>query len=284
MIGAALFGQAAEPVAGIQAFPFQGCEIVSIQDTPTRFPATLFLDVANNVWKQTDSFYEASVNVFLVRREGKTCLIDAGNDESRGSLAAKLRQNRISAEDITDIFITHIHPDHVGGLLCSGKALFPNAALHIAREELDAWKLDKQRSGLAKYLEAYKGKLHAFEYGEKLPCGLVPLKRGGHTPGHTIFQLALEDGMEIVFVGDIVHAAALQFPHPTFCARFDADPRKAVQSRIQTLQMHGILFGAHIPFPGVAQGGIILKEGPDWSFTYRTDIPLENKTPKLQGN
>ena len=259
----------AQNIEGLHSFRFRECEIICIKDTAARMPQSLFTDTQSTGQLPAEDSYEASVNVFLLRKGGKTMLVDAGNDPSRGSLQAKLQQAGIRPEDISDIFITHLHPDHVGGLLWKGKALFPNATLHIAKEELEAWKQDDGRRGLAKYLSPYEQRTNTFEYGTELPAGLLPLKRSGHTPGHTIFRMTLADGTQTVFVGDIAHAVALQFPHPTFCARFDAAPKEAVASRLQTLQMEGILFGAHFPFPGAAQGGAILSNAPRWSFDYR---------------
>ena len=258
----------AEDAEGIRTLDFPEGRVVCIRDAAMRFPQSLFTDTGSGRRQQADS-YESSVNVFLVQRQGKKMLVDAGNDPSRGSLRGKLFQAGIRPEEISDIFITHIHPDHVGGLLWNGEPLFPKATVHIAHDELEAWRKDAGRSRLAMYLEPYEARIHSFEYGKDLPGGLRPEKRAGHTPGHTIFRMTLGDGNEAVFIGDIVHAAELQFPFPTFCARFDMSPGEAVASRIETLRMQGILFGAHIPFPGVAQGGIVSKGAPDWSFIFR---------------
>ena len=259
----------AKDLADICRLSFRSGEVICLQDAAMRLPQSLFTDAGESGYKQKEESYDSSVNVFLIRREGKTMLVDAGHDPSRGSLRGKLLRAGISPETVSDIFITHIHPDHVGGLLWNDQPLFPNATIHIAREELEAWRKDAGRSRLAKYLTPYEARIHAFEYGAELPGGLSPEKRAGHTPGHTIFRMQLGDGREGIFAGDIVHAADLQFPSPTYCARFDMVPGEAVESRIQTLRMQGLLFGAHIPFPGVAQGGIVAKGAPDWSFVYR---------------
>lgn len=262
-------GLAREKIAGVQRFSFEKCEIICLQDAKMSTPRKLFADAGNTGFQKVKSSYEASLNVFLGRQDGKVFLIDAGNSQDKGSLRKKLELAGVPADSVTDIFITHIHPDHVGGLLWNEKPLFPNATLHIAREEYETWRQDSNRRALARFISPYSQRLDEFDYEKPLPYGLVPLKRGGHTPGHTIFRLALDDKTEAVFVGDIAHGAGLQFPYPTFCARYDAAPKEAVESRIQTLQMKGILFGAHFPFPGTAQGGIVLKTEPAWSFSYR---------------
>ena len=259
-------------IAGTKKFVFQSCEIVCIQDTPSKMPQSLFFDTANSGYKQVESAYDASVNVFLVKKGGKSFLVDAGNEQGRGSLREKLRKLDVPAESITDIFITHIHPDHVGGLRWDNKPLFPNATIHIASKEFEAWQKDSKRASLSKFILPYGNKIRLFQYEETLSFGMIPMKRGGHTPGHTIFRMPLGGEKEALFVGDIVHGVALQFPHPTFCAKFDAAPQEAVKSRIQTLQMKGVFFGAHFPFPGVSQGGIVLKGEPDWSFSYSAGV------------
>ena len=269
MMTAAMTCQSADRVEGVHPFPFQGCEILCIQDASMKHPAGLFADAAKSGYRPGDGAYESSVNVFLLRESGRCCLIDAGLDQTRGAMAGRLRQAGVAFDSISDVFITHIHPDHVGGLLLDSKPIFPKATLHIAREEYEAWEKDAARRALAKYLTPYASRLHLFEFGKELPFGLAPEKRGGHTPGHTIFRKPLGGGKEAIFVGDIVHAVALQFPHPTFCARYDAVPSEAVESRIRTLRMAGIFFGAHFPFPGAAQGGIVQKPNPDWAFKWQ---------------
>src|SRR6202166_1481015 len=81
----------------------------------------------------------ASVNVFLIKYEDKLVLIDAGSSELVGPTAGKLPQSLRAAgappENITDVFITHIHPDHTGGLMNGNTKVFPNATIHINKRE-----------------------------------------------------------------------------------------------------------------------------------------------------
>ncbi len=259
----------AAEMAGMQTFTFGDCKVVCIQDAPMRLPAKLFSDTASTGHRLSGGFLESSVNVFLVKKDGHAFLVDAGHDQTRGSLHGKLKQSGISPDAVSSVFITHIHPDHVGGLLWDGKPLFPSATLYIAKKEYETWREDTSRNSLARYLTPYEGRIRLFEYGAPLPNGLVPEKRGGHTPGHTIFRMPIDGRDELIFVGDIAHAAELQFPHPTFCAKYDASPAEAVASRIQTLQMKEVFFGAHFPFPGVAYGGRVAKGAPNWAFVWK---------------
>ena len=236
---------------GIVKYDFKSCSVTCIQDTATRMPARLFSDAGNSGFVQKAKDYEASVNVFLLQKDGKHYLVDAGNDQSRGSLKHKLDAMNFNADRISGIFITHIHPDHVGGLLWNGKPLFANATVFIAKEEYDAWLKDAKRAYLAKYLEPYKAKMSLFQYGRELPGTVLPVKKAGHTPGHTVFRFQLGEGKAAYFAGDILHAAELQVPHPTFCASFDMNPTEAVASRQEILKSGMTIFGAHFPFPGI---------------------------------
>ena len=86
---------------------------------------------------------DASVNAFLIQYENKLVLIDAGSSELVGPTAGKLPQSLRAAgvppENITDIFVTHIHPDHTGGLMNGNTKVFPNATIHINKREVDYW-------------------------------------------------------------------------------------------------------------------------------------------------
>jgi len=229
--------------AGVELSDFPDCRVYAIQDAANRFPATLFFSIdPAEQFVQTKKDYAGSVNVFLVefKGDGRRILIDAGFGAPKGKLLKEMKKAGLSPESISDILITHIHPDHVGGL-----PDFPNARVHIAAEEYEAWENDPARKGLAKYMPDKK-KLELFPFDRELFPGLKALKMPGHTPGHTVFQLDSR-----YFVGDILHAADLQIAHPSFCARYDMDPQTAAASRVRALkEFRGEWFGAHIPFPG----------------------------------
>lgn len=229
----------------------------------------------------------SSVNAFLIQLDDKLILVDAGSSELLGPTAGKLPDSLkaagIQPEQITDIFITHIHPDHAGGLMEKNKRVFPNAVIHIDKKELDYW-LD---SSLAKrtaepvktlfsqvkckikpYIES--GQLKTFEGTTQFFHGFSSQPAYGHTPGHSLY--ILESGeKKLLFCGDLVHVEAIQFGDPSVAIKFDSDPIKATEQRkifFADATKNGYLLAfVHLSFPGI---GHIKKEGAHYRW-----IPVE---------
>jgi glyoxylase-like metal-dependent hydrolase (beta-lactamase superfamily II) len=242
------------------SFAAPGWSVTPIQDRPMTMPGTLFRSVDPQERFRPADAYPASLNVFLIRDEsgGRCALIDAGYGRADSRLLPELARLGVKPEDISAVFITHIHPDHVGGLTTpDGTTAFPAAKVCIARKEYEAWRRDPARAGLARHLEPVGKNLVLLDYDAPVaPYGLVPLCFPGHTQGHTVFRMRLETGQgaeNIHFVGDIVHAAELQIPRPEFCARFDMDMDTAVKSRRELLNGAAVWYGAHLPFPGIVR-------------------------------
>lgn len=226
---------------------------------------------------------ETTVNGFLVRVGGRHILIDAGSGAllgpSLGGLLTSLESAGYKPEQIDEILVTHLHPDHVGGLTAQGKAVFPNATVRVAKADADYW-LDKAHQAqaddsvkgafdgaagsLAPYIAA--GRFKPFEPGEALGAGIVALPTPGHTPGHASYRL-VSRGKAIVFWGDVVHVAAVQFPDPAVTIHFDTDPAQARATR-KALYVHAgggrdLVAASHIAFPGIGR----VKETGD-TFTW----------------
>ena len=230
---------------------------------------------------------DASINAFLVRLNGKLILIDAGSAELVGPTANKLpnslRSVGVQPEQITDIFLTHIHPDHSGGLMEGNKMVFPNATVHVDKREVEYW-FDKSIAEKAAeplktffsqvdtkvkpYLDS--GQVKTFDGATEFFPGFRSQPSYGHTPGHSLYVLE-NGGEKLVFCGDLVHVDAVQFSNPSVCIRFDSDPAKAAEQRKKTFadaaKHRYLLAFDHVSFPGV---GHVREEGDHYQW-----IPVE---------
>lgn len=233
-------------------------EVTAIQDAPSTMRAGLFPAIPETEFCKLAGapLAPASVNVFLLKRDGKSILVDTGNGGERGTAIRKLRQLGIAPETIDVILLTHMHGDHIGGLLnAAGGAAFPTAIVYVAEPERDYWLSEEAGSGGAlagKVRTAYGNRLKTFRFGEEPVPGIKALDASGHTPGHTVF-----DTGDLLIVGDLLHAAAIQFPHPEVSATYDMDPEKAARVRRhfydQAAASAKPVAGMHLPCPGVGR-------------------------------
>ena len=220
---------------------------------PTLQSQKLYPEVPDSIWEALglQNGVPSSMSCLQLQTEGKTILLDAGLGAPFSQLLPKLKENGVTPEDLQLIYITHLHPDHIGGMLKDGKIVFPKAEVYVNRVEAEAWlAMDGDRSKLAKsVLEAYKPHLHLFEAGDTLEGGVKSIAAYGHTPGHTVFQ---KDS--ILVIADLIHGAALQLKHPEYCPTYDMDAEAARESRLRILKYarenNLTMYGMHLPSPG----------------------------------
>ena len=216
---------------------------------------------------------ETSVNGYLVNTGSKLVLIDAGAaglfGPTLGKLVANLKAAGYTPEQVDEIYITHMHPDHVGGLVANGQRVFINAVVRADLRESGFWlsqeNLDKAQGdskgffqGAMASLNPYvaAGKLKPFDGATELVPGIRAVPAAGHTPGHTLY-VAESEGQRIVFWGDLMHVAAVQFPLPGTTIAFDSDSKTAAPARIKNFTdaaKQGYLVAvAHVSFPGIGR-------------------------------
>lgn len=214
---------------------------------------------------------EGSDNEFLIRTNGKLVLVDAGSGdllgESFGQLTKSLQNAGIQPEQIDAVLITHLHPDHVGGLMRNGKMVFPNATVYIAKEESDFWlAAEALKNAPAAYKPFFEyaqnsalpyvkaGKVKTFNSGDVLFPGITALGSAGHTAGHTSYMIE-SNGDKLLILGDLIHAQSVQFTDPGVAISFDGDPKAAVSTRKRVFDaaVKGkyLIAGSHLSFPGV---------------------------------
>ena len=198
---------------------------------------------------QDFQFNPFQTNCYVVWDDTKECvIIDPAPMPGR---EMDILTGFVAAKELSPkaILLTHGHGDHIGGMLANGDASFPKATVYCAAEEVKAWKTDKD---VQKMLAAYEGRVQTFNGGETILGDIVTKAAPGHTPGHTLYQVG-----SVLIIGDLLHAAALQLPHPEFSAKYDQDQKMSVKTRQEYYQYikdnHLVVAGMHLPFSGVME-------------------------------
>ena len=217
-----------------------------------------------------DGTFPNAVNAFLVKTPDKTILIDAGFGRK---LFHNLKSLNTSPEQIDIILLTHMHGDHIGGLLKDGEITFPNADLYISQPEYDYW-MKGDHTSQQNVINAYKNKLNLFSPNElsnnhiPLLPGVFALAAYGHTPGHTAFLFKF-DKQQLLIWGDLTHAMKIQMPYPDVTVTYDVDPELAIKYRkpiLEYVTKNNIpIAGMHIAFPGMGKISSNHKKG--YEFT-----------------
>ncbi len=214
---------------------------------------------------------QTSVNGFLINTGSKLVLIDTGAASlfgpTLGQLLTNLRLSGYKPEQVDEIYISHMHGDHVGGLAYNEQRVFPNAVVRAGKLDADYYlnqaNLDKA-SGQAKddfqgpmvsinpYVKA--GKFQPIVANSELVPGIKSYFNGGHTPGHITYVVESK-GQKLVLLGDLLHVQAVQFENPGVGIEFDSDSKVAIAERKEAFAAaakEGYLIGApHLSFPAL---------------------------------
>ena len=215
---------------------------------------------------------QTAVNTYLINTGEKLILVDTGAGHlfgpSLGFMKDNLKAAGYTPDQVDAVLVTHLHGDHVGGLInADGQAVFPRATIYVAKDEAAFWLAENALSDAPEAMKPYfqmaqsavapykaTGRLEVYEAGSNLFPEINSVVLPGHTPGHTGYLLQ-SDGQRLLIWGDIVHSAAVQFAKPGVAIEFDVDSRLAVKTReklfTDVAEQKLLVAGMHLPFPGV---------------------------------
>lgn len=268
-------------------------DVVLISDgilpLPTSTMSTNVNEADRNEWfdgrfLQRDMF-DWALNIALVRSGDRLILIDSGVGDGfeyftrAGQSMMRLESAGIDLAAITDIVITHMHMDHVGGLNVEGvKAkLRPDVRIHVSGAEVEFWKnpdFSKTvmpeavppalRKAAARFAELYRENIVLFDRTVSVAAGVTARVTGGHTPGHCVVDVA-SNGERLTFVGDALFEVG--FDNPEWQNGFEHEPEVAANVRIALLndaaETGALLAAAHVAFPSI---GHVAKDGKRFRF------------------
>jgi glyoxylase-like metal-dependent hydrolase (beta-lactamase superfamily II) len=279
----------ATPVAQFQAFKIGSYSAVALKDGALQMPndgksfvvgqSNEAVGAALKEGGAPADHFEFSIQPLLVHAGKHVLLFDTGVGNWYGDIGGKLPDSLKAAGEkaasVTDIFISHAHGDHIGGLITpSGALAFPNATIHMSAPE---WKwlsnlTDAQAKNMAiqhvsAFVSTIKPKVVPFQPGANLLPGIVKaVELKGHTPGHSGYLIGQGPDSVLVF-GDAMHSFVISVGKPAWQVAFDSDQQLGSATRVTLVSDSAAsgqrLYSEHFPFPGI--GKIVkTKDGTVW--------------------
>ncbi|SLN33359.1 ribonuclease Z [Aquimixticola soesokkakensis] len=203
----------------------------------------------------------------LVKTATDLVLFDTGF--SGEGLVSALTSAGYSADDVTQVVITHMHGDHIGGLMTAGSATFANAAYTTGATEFDHWAA-AGNDGFEANVRPLADRFSMINEGDSPVSGITAVNAFGHTPGMFAYMLE-SNGAQMLLGADFANHYVFSLAYPDWEVSFDTDKAQAAATRKRLLDMLATdrlpFLGYHMPFPAmgyVAKGG--LREDASYSY------------------
>ena len=213
--------------------------------------------------------HPTGVNAYLIETGDARVMVDAGTGAAMGpglgQLGGNLAALGVDPASITHIVATHLHPDHVGGVLNDNQNVFSGAELIVSADDVAFWTNEEIAAGApddfkpffalaAGVVQSFGERVRTVTGEADLGLGLTAMPMPGHTPGH-MGVLLDSDGDQLLLWGDILHVPPVQLADPSVTIAFDADADMARTTRARVMDMAATdglaVAGAHISFPGI---------------------------------
>lgn len=191
-----------------------------------------------------------------------TGLGPAARAQGGGRLIEGLAAAGYTPEDVTVVVLTHMHGDHIGGLIENGKPTFANARYVTGQAEYDFWvdparvgtPAENGQKGVLSNVKPLAEKMTFVGDGASVVSGITGMAAFGHSPGHMIYRLD-SDGKSLLLTADTANHFVLSLQKPEWEVRFDMDKAAAAATRKKVFDMLATdkiaFLGYHMPFPAV---------------------------------
>ncbi|MFT7026793.1 MAG: glyoxylase-like metal-dependent hydrolase (beta-lactamase superfamily II), partial [Paracoccaceae bacterium] len=155
-----------------------------------------------------------------------------------GRLTAQLAEAGVAPGDIDVVVLTHMHPDHIGGLMEDGAPTFANARYVTGGSEYDFWAdASRAEGGTARVhtmvndmVKPLAEKTTFIKAGDSVASGIDAVAAHGHTPGHMAYHLQSE-GRRLLIAADAANHYVVSLQRPDWHVRFDMDKEMAAATR-----------------------------------------------------